>query len=145
MMTVRRIRSFFWGDFDLCPLSRKDFLPQALKIFFIRQPLAAIIAYVSVRIFKYSNTPELLQWIFVIISLTAASCFLIPYCTLAYRRFLGSTLPFPRFIFCAIIAVYLFSPNSDAISWEAVLISCALSGLNYAILFLLPDNDNSSC
>ena len=140
MTTGRRIRAFLWGDFDPCPLSRMDFLPRAVKIFFIRQPIATIAAYASMCIFTSDKTPELFQWLFAIITLVAASCCLVPYFTVLYKRLQGSNLPFPRVIVCLILTASFYFPVSDELSWEEAAISCGLSGALYFILFLLPNN-----
>ena len=141
IMTMgRRIRAFLWGDFDPCPLSRMDFLPRAVKILFIRQPIAMIVTYASWYISTSHKVPELLQFFFVIIGLVTASYFLIPYCIVLYKRLKGTNIPFPRFITCSMLAVYFYYPESDDPSWAEAAISFGLSWAFYCILFFLPDN-----
>lgn len=142
MTTARRIRTFLWGDFDLPALSRANFLPLALKMLFIRLPITMILVYACICILESSKAPKLLQWIFCVIGLGVGSCFWVPYCMLLYKRLQGTLLPFPRAVFCLLIALYLFFPGFHRYSWVEAVISCVLHGVVYGILFLLPDNDD---
>lgn len=139
MRAAGSIMAIFFGNFDLRPLSRADFLPQALRVFFVRQPVAMAVAYLAVRFFESPNTAELFQWLFVGIALISTLCFLIPYFTLMYKRLKGSILPLSRLIFCVLIVLYLFLPNIGRSLGEELIISIILGGGIYLSLFLLSD------
>jgi Na+/melibiose symporter-like transporter len=134
------------GPLDLFPLSRMAFLRQALMVFFIRQPIASIIAYFFIYFVEVHELPELMEWILMLAALTAALCFLIPYYRLVYWRLLGSIFPFPRLVLVVLFFIlFLFGISSqDELTWTRIILECALYAGGYLILFLLPDRSHRS-
>jgi len=140
---VRRTFAILFGYWDCHPLSRAEYLPRVLRLFFLRLPVVTLIAYFSL---KFLNSPETaFTWQIFLITCTflAIVGLMFPYFMLIYMRLLGSKIPFRMTVSCVVIAVAFFFPIGSNF-WEAYIAKGFLGLTICTILYLLPDKNKEN-
>lgn len=124
----------------LCPLSRKKFAKQAMKVLLVRMPLGLAITYPIAYALEKIPLSDLSAWGLVIIGILASLFFLLPYFRLMHWRVAGSAFQFPKTVVCVTaLVLFAFPPVADGVleQWPAIEIACYF-GL-YLALYALPD------
>lgn len=140
------IKRLFLGPLYLHPLTRREFLPKAAMVYFVRQLWTTAISVAVVSVMEEAGEWEDLLAPLWLIAIAAELCFYIPYFRLIYWRTLGTVFPRPVVVMAVTLFVgfYIYPPLSGGADWIVVLVEQSYILSIYLILLLLPDRKPSA-